>query len=277
MNGMGRVRTFAALAVMLGGWSPAVAQEYHLPATPTKGVWVEATYADLEGFDQSFPSTVWFVSGRLPLTSSVRLVADLPLAHSKMRIGAGARETNTVLGNPFVGVEYARSSLVLGTGVRLPVNSIGEDTFADAVAFLSDFQRGEAFLDDVVPVTATATWVHALPVGVSLKAQAGVVGVFPRGGDDDEEDEDTEALVDYGLMGTVPMGQARFGLGLYGRWAATEDTGGFQDNSVHHVALSGDYRWGNVRPGVAVRIPIDDAYGEILNATVGVYVQVALR
>jgi hypothetical protein len=261
---------------MLGGWSPVVAQEYHMPATPTKGVWVEATYADLEGFDQSFPSTVWFVSGRLPLTSNGRMVADLPLAYSRMRLGAGPRETSTVLGNPFVGLEYVRSAFVLGTGVRLPVNSIGDDTFADAVAFLSDFQRGEAFLDDVVPVTATATYVQDLPVGVSLRAQAGVVGLFQTG-NEDGEDEGTEALVDYGLLGTVPMGQARLGLGFYGRWAATEDTGSFQDNSVHHLAVSGDYRWGSVRPGVAVRIPIDDAYGEILNATVGVYVQVALR
>jgi len=73
------------------------------------------------------------------------------------------------------------------------------------------------------------------------------------------------------------VGHARLGLGFYGRWAATEDVGGFQDNSVHHLALAGDYRLGNVRPGIAVRIPVDETYGDILNATLGVYVQVALR
>lgn len=266
--------TAALGAAVLATARPAWSQTYHLPATPEKGVWVEAAYADLETLSQSFPSTLWFVSGRLPLTSEIRAVADVPFAHSRMRFSGGSRASSTVLGNPFLGLEFARSGLVVETGLRVPLNTIDSESFADVMGVLGDFQRGEAFMDEVVPLSGAVTYEYGLARGASIRGRAGVIGLFYTG---DDEDEEHDALIDYGVLGTYPVGSARFGLGYYGRWIASEDEGGFQDNSVHHVSLSADMKVRGVRPGVSVRVPVDKAYNDILTSTIGVYVQLPLR
>lgn len=248
------------------------AQTYHLPATPEKGVWVEAAYADLEGLSQSFPSTLWFVSGRIPLTSEIRAVADVPFAHSRMSFEGGARESSSVLGNPYLGLEYARGALLVETGARMPLNTIDSESFADVIGLLGDIQRSEAFTDEVVPVSGAVAYEHGLPRGASVRGRAGIVGLFATG-----DEEDNDALIDYGVLGTYPVGPARLGLGFYGRWIATEDEGDFQDNSIHHLALSGDVQFRRVRPGISVRVPVDKAYDDILNSTIGLYLQLPLR
>lgn len=281
--------TRTALAVALGAalWtaSPAGAQTFHLPAAPEKGVWMEASYADLkpvefggiEVLEASFPTTTWFLSGRVPINDRWRALVDVPFAHARASFAGGPKQSSSVLGNPYLGVEYlTRGSLVVETGVRLPLTTADEESFADVVAFLADFQRGEAFLEDVVPVSGAVTYEHGFSNGMSLRGRTGVVGLFYTG---EAEDVDNEALIDYGLLATYPAGHARFGLGLYGRWWATElfEDGGFSDNSVHHASLSADYQIGRVRPGVSVRMPLDSDYDDVVKTTVGLYVQVPIR
>lgn len=268
-----RLTTTAALGAVLWAASPAQAQTFHMLATPEKGVWMEASYADLEIMETSFPSSTWFLSGRMPITDRVRAMVDVPFAHAKVDLGLG-KESNTVLGNPYLGLEFLTRSLVLETGVRLPLTTADGESFADVVALLGDIQRSEAFMEDIVPVTAAATYTHGLDRGLSLQARTGVVGVFYTG---DNEELDSDALIDYGLLATYPTGAARFGLGFYGRWAATADEGSFGNNSIHHAALSADYKVRGVRPGISIRVPVDSQYEEIVNSTIGLYLQVPIR
>lgn len=271
MNAVVRTLTAALGAVLLFA-AGARAQTYHMLSTPEKGVWMEASYADVKGLDQSFPSTFWFASGRLPLISGIRAVADVPFAYSRLKFGGTTNEGNAVLGNPFLGVEYQRGGIVAEGGVRLPLNTIDAETFADVIGVLGDFQRSEAFMDQVVPLSGAVSYEYGLPGGASIRGRTGVVGLFYT---TDEFGDD--ALIDYGVLGTYPAGPARFGLGFYGRWIATEDEGGFNENSVHHVAVSGDVKVRGVRPGVTVRFPVDETYWDVLHTTIGVYLQVPLR
>ena len=266
----------AAFAVLaLGTASPVDAQTFHMPATPVKGFWMEASYNDLVDIDQSFPSATWFLSGRLPLTSNIRALVDIPYAYSRMEFG-DLEQSNSVIGNPYLGLEYMTGRMVLGAGLRAPVNSIDSESWADVMGFLADFQRSEAFIDQVVPVYGNVSYEYALGRGASIRGQAGVVGMLYTD-DGDAEDGGNDALIDYGVLGTYPMGDARFGLGFYGRWIATADEGDFGENSIHHVALSGDVRTGGVRPGIFVRVPVDKDYGDILKSAIGLYLQVPVR
>lgn len=263
------------VGAVLGSGSSIQAQSYHLPAAPEKGFVLEASHANLESVDQSFPSTLWFLSGRLPVGQGFRIVADVPFAYSRVNFPGGAKESNSVLGNPLVGAEYGVRGWRFETGIRLPLNTIDDESFADAMGVLGDFQRGEAFMNDVVPVAGAVAYEYGLPRGATLQGRAGVVGLFDTS--HDSLSVDNEALLDYGLLGTYPLGRARLGLGFYGRWAATEDTGDFNDNSIHHLALSGDFMFRRVRPGISVRIPVDETYNDLLNSTIGFYVQMSLR
>lgn len=260
-------------AALVASATSVRAQSYHLPATPTKGLWGEAAYANLVDLDQSFPSTFWFVGGRLPLAPAIRAVADVPFAHSRTRFDGGPRETSTVLGNPYLGLEYTTRGFTVETGLRLPLNTIDSESTADVVGALGDFQRSESFLDEIVPISGGLTYQHRLARGAILQGRTGVVGIFHTG-DDDLGDE---ALIDYGVLGILPVGAARLGLSFYGRWNATQDEGTFSDNSVHHLGLSADTRVRGVRPGISVRLPIDDTYDEVLDSTIGLYLQVPLR
>lgn len=274
----------AALAALVWSASPAGAQSFHLPATPRKGVWVEASYADLkpmaidgvEVLETSFPTTTWFFGGRLPVDARWSVVADVPVAHARVSFAGAPEESNTVMGNPWVGVELVERGLTLEAGLRLPLTTADEESFADVVAFLADFQRGEAFMEDALPASVAASYEHGLANGMTLRGRAGIVGLFYTG---DLDDVDDEALVDYGVLATYPVERARFGLGFYGRWWATDlyEDAGFSDNSVHHAALSADYGFRRVRPGVSVRLPVDGQYDEVLGSTVGLYLQVPLR
>ena len=101
--------------------------------------------------------------------------------------------------------------------------------------------------------------MYGLPGGATIQGRAGLVGLFYT----DDEDTANDALVDYGVLGTLPVGPARFGLGAYGRWISTEDEGGFGDNSIHHLAVSADLTVKQIRPGISVRIPVDSTYDDV--------------
>jgi hypothetical protein len=275
MNKTQLVISSALAATSLWAAQPAAAQSFLLPSTPEKGVWVEASHTSFKGFEASFPSTVWYVSGRLPLTSGLRAVVDVPFSYAKMDLfGAGAETSSSVFGNPYLGVEFAASrQLLLELGTRVPLTTADSESFADMVAFLADPQRPEAFLEDMVPLSTAATFQQSLAPGLALRARGGVTALFHTG----EESGDPDATLDYGVMGTYTVGAAQVGLGVSGRWYTTSDEGGFAENSLHHAGLSADVRLGRIRPGIALRVPLDSEYREVVRSTVGVYLQVPVR
>jgi hypothetical protein len=165
---------FAVAAVFAA--QPAAAQGYLMPSTPEKGISIEAMHPNFKELEVSTASSVWFLSGRVPVTQRLRAIVDLPFAHAKFEgLPAGfTSESSTVLGNPLVGVEFlAMPSLSLELSARAPLTTADESSFADVVGFLSDPQRGEAFIKDIVPVTAAVSYEHSLPAGLSLRARGG--------------------------------------------------------------------------------------------------------
>jgi hypothetical protein len=270
-------RTLFALALTAGSLvaAPSSAQDLLTPAAPAKGVTLEGSYSDYEGGAVNFPSTVWFLTGRAPIGGNFSAVVDLPFSYANVETGTET-ETNSVIGNPYLGIEYAASPrLKLELGTRAPLVSSDEESFADALAFFSNPMRGEAFLDDVVPLTAAATLTQEISPSFSLRARGGATEFFYTG--DSDEDSENETSLDYGVAGTYTTGNARFGLGLTGRWIATSDEGSFGDNSVHQAGASADVLFRGVRPGISVRLPLDSDFRDLVNSSIGLYLQVPLR
>jgi hypothetical protein len=272
------IRSYCAsvlAAAALSAAEPAEAQSFLLPATPEKGVWIEAARADFKGFEAAFPSTTWFISGRLPVTPRLSATVDVPFSYARLDVAGADSETSSVFGNPYVGAEFAAvpDRLTLEAGLRLPLNTADSESFADVLAVLADPQRMEAFMDNTVPVTVAASLEHAVSNVLSLRGRAGIMSAFYTG----DDAPDTDVAVDYGAVGTYTAGPARVALGFSGRWFTTADEGGFGENSLHHVGLGADVKVGRVRPGVSVRIPLDGDYRDVLGSSIGVYLQVPLR
>jgi hypothetical protein len=268
------VLTAAVAAASLSTAQPATGQSLLIPATPGKGVWIEASHADFKGFDANLPSSVWYLGGRLPVTPRLRAVVDLPFSHAKLDAIEDGATSSTVFGNPYLGVEYvATERLLLELGTRAPLNTADEASFADVLALLADPQRAESFMEDVVPLSAAAGYVRPVSSAISVRTRGAVTAFFPIG----ENDSSTETAIDYGISGTYAAGAARLGLGVSGRWFATSDEGSFGENSLHHAGLSGDVVVRGVRPGIALRIPLDRDYRDVLGSSIGLYLQVPLR
>jgi hypothetical protein len=180
-----------------------------------------------------------------------------------------------VFGNPYIGGEFVAVAdrVMLEAGLRLPVNSVSSESFADVLGALGDPMRMEAFMDNTVPVIVAANYDHRLTPALGVRARAGVVTAIYSG----DDAADADATIDYGAAGTYTAGAARFTVGLAGRWFATTDEGGFGENSLHHLGVSMDVWLGGVRPGLTVRVPLDRDYRDLMGSSVGVFLQVPLR
>jgi len=189
---------------------------------------------------------------------------------------------STVLGNPYVGLAFdplPAFSLELGT--RLPLTTADDESFADVVAFLADVQRGEAFVEDFVPVIASATYRMDPAPGWSVEGRGGVSSLFYTG---DDDDQDNITFLDYGVFGSYSLTlksqlaqSVRFGAGILGRWDVSESEGSFSENSLHQVGLTADLGMRRVRPGLSLRVPVEKDYREVLRTSVGFYLQVPLH
>ena len=66
---------------------------------------------------------------------------------------------------------------------------------------------------------------------------------------------------------------ARAGAGITGRWLATADDADDELESTHQFEAAADFLAGRVRPGVTLRVPLDDDLLEtdlVLGLTLGV-------
>ena len=193
---------------------------------------------------------------------SVNLVADLPFA--SYAAGDESDESDFRIGNPYIGLETAKagSPFSLQLGGRIPLADYGDDGTALAVGFLSDWDHVEAWVPDLIPVTATAVYQRVTDGGLALGARLGGTGFFYTG----DESDDADLLVNYGVRVGYEKDRALVGVALTGRWIATSDEG--DDSGQLQLGLEAGYRFGSVMPMLGLRLPVDDPLKESLNTVI---------
>jgi len=190
---------------------------------------------------------------------SFDLVADLPFA--SYAAGDDTEESDFRFGNPYLGVEARKegSPFLLQFGGRIPLADEGDNGTALAVGFLSDWDHVEAWVPDLIPVTAAAVYQRVTEGGLALGARLGGTGFFYTG----DESDDADLLVNYGVRVGYEKDRAMVGVALTGRWIATSDEG--DDSSQLQLGLEAGYRFGSVMPMLGLRLPVDDPLKESLN------------
>src|SRR5687768_13330965 len=189
----------------------------------------------------------------LPIGDDLAFVGELPVA--TMSVDEGflfGNETSTMIGNPYLGFETREvgDGGWFELGLRPPLAS--EEEFAFLAGMAADVDRWEAFLPNAFFVRAAAHWrddPREDGIGADLRVAPAVW--IP-------EDGDTELFATYGAQVLFHSPQARGGVGLGGRWLVTEVEGDFGERSTHQLDLAADFLRGGVRPGLIVRIPLDD-------------------
>lgn len=214
--------------------------------------------------DFAFASSAGFLSGRLPLGTGWAVSADLPFARAGWD-GITGSESSSLLGNPYLGVEWTASSeLTTELGMRIPVGELDDldDLPAILVGTAGELGRMEAFVPQTLGVYATADYRRPLNETFSLRLRGGPAFL---GGDSGPDD----LLVGYSGQLWYGKDRTRVGAGLAGRTNVTTDDEDVE-RALHQFALAGDYRIGQVRPGLQLRVPLDESVREASTYTLGI-------
>lgn len=250
----------AAPAQVLQPWSePAI-----------KSVSLDALRPSFDGGGTSAFTTIDQISVHWPVGAMV-LTAELPFVNAK---ADGAPSGALLIGNPLVGFATVPSSaLIADVGIRIPVVSAStpERGFAQFVGVLGDFMDLEAYGEDLVSVRATAGYRYRSPNHIGVRFALRPTFVAPVG----SNSADSELFLDYGVQGGYETDRASFGVTFTGRALITEP-GSIGERTVHDLALGGSMTFGQFRPGLLVRVPLERDLGDVLKYSVGLKLEVAL-
>lgn len=246
-------------------------------ATPTAGLTAQSVWTHTDApasvelellrpdfsdeLDFSFGTSAGFITARFPLKGSWGVAADLPFSRASWDDVAGP-ESSSLVGNPYLGLEWAASPrLTTGFGLRVPVGEIDDltDLAPMLVGMAGEMERLEAFVPQTLGLYATADYRAPLANGLSLRFRGGPAFLGGDGGPDD---------LLLGYTGQLWYGRDRLNLGggLAGRANLTTDDAD-TDRTVHQVVLAGDYGLGRLRPGLQLRVPLDQAVRDVSDYT----------
>jgi hypothetical protein len=270
--------TLAALAALA---PVAVAQSIWLDRVSPKTLHLEIAkplYEDAEDVD--FMTANWSLSGRFPIGATLHIVGELPYA----RIGFNsdfADESSTTIGNLYAGIEThvaEGNGAWFEAGVRVPTASEADENDEDNAATLTgtfvDVDRWEAYgLATDAFILHTAVHGRTDPVGkigVDVRLAPNLwLGneLFGEGSDD------AELFLVFGAQVLYHGTSVRAGAGITGRTFVTEDEGG---TSAHQVEAAFDVLSGRVRPGMTLRVPINEYDFIEKDAVIGISLNVLL-
>lgn len=221
--------------------------------------WGAPTPARLISFDFARPSwdgadldaTTGLLYGglRVPVTGSLSVVGEMPFARFGVTGGSG-----TVVGNVYVGIEHAPSQpsgMIADLGVRLPTASESGDFGGTAaiLAAFSDFDRAEAWLDELWAARGRVGYRHTSPGGFAAGFSLGGTLWSSQQGDD-------EVLADYRAHAAYRQAKLAVGAELTGRAILTE-SGSFGERTLHQLTLGVGVAAGPVWPRAFLRVPLD--------------------
>lgn len=210
---------------------------------------------------------VLFVSARVPLGPSLRLVSEVPLVHASVDF-FGTSESQTAIGNPYLGLEWERAGFTLAFGARAPLADQDKDLALETGLF-TDFDRWSAFLPDVIPVTAMAGY-RMRARGFAFRAGLGPEALLNTG------DGDSELMARYVMQAWYDGSVVATGVGFRGATFVTEDLGGVGQRTFDQVGAFLRLTFGQVRPALQVQVPLDNGLNDAVGIVYGLSVAVEI-
>lgn len=251
------IRRFLLVVAAMALAAPAFAQSIWLDREHRPSLLAEVLFPNFEGGGTEFPTWAWFVAGKLPVASAGAVVLELPYSRGELSEFSNTSESS--IGNPYIGYEYRPhpNGLLVEAGLRVPLAS--EDKFLPFfVGLYSDAARQEAFIPNLLPLRLGLHYHHR----DSNTQVAWDLRVVPTAWIQTENDANTDFIIGYGGTLRYEGEVARVGGGLTGRWIATAEGADFGEASVHQLDLAADFLRGSVRPGVQLKLPLDDDFSQ---------------
>ena len=272
----GIIPAVMALAFIVGGafTRTASAQSLWMPRDHESAVMLELLKPSFDTVDEDFTT----FSGFLGFRSTPKSNASIMLEASMARIGYDEFDpfsgiTSSVssftLGDIYLGLEYGNSAgpFFGEIGVRLPTSSDSEGD-ARLAGLLSDLTRWEAFLSKTVTFQGAGNFRKVAPNGLFYRLRFSPTFAVPT--ENSFGGNDPELFAVYSGQVGVEWPQARVGVGLVGRTVITEGDLSFSERTETQFDGHVDFGAGSFRPGVEVKVPLDDQLNDFTPVTVGV-------
>ena len=217
------------------------------PPPGSRGISLDAVRPSWDNLDLDLGNGLLYGALRVPVSGTFAVVGEAPVAYFSSQSSSG-----TVFGNVYVGMEHAGpDGFRADVGVRLPTaRQSGDFTFAGLVAFLSDFDRGDAWIDEAWAAQGRIGYRQVTPGGFEAGIRAGPTLWVIESGED-------EVFGDYRLHAVYRRNNVAIGGEFSGRTLLTGTGSTFGDLSIHQVTLGVSVRAGAVWPRASLRIPVD--------------------
>ena len=259
---------------------PASGQPYWMPREEAGGpvLMFEFLRPNVESIDRSFLSSTYFLSARVPASSTVSLVGELPYSNFKATLEGtdingnpvSIEESGSTIGKPYVGLELSSSdSPVFGElGVRVPL--VNEDELdARALGLLTDVSRWEAFLPKAVFVQGAFNVREVTDSKVEYRLRLSPVVLIAT--DKDFYPDGAELFGVYAWTIGYHGSFVRVGTGLSGRVLLSESAGNLGERSLNQFELHADIGSWSLRPAFEMKVPLGtlaDTIPVVLGASV---------
>jgi hypothetical protein len=277
-----RFRSFVILVGMVLVSAPTqrtTAQPFWMPRGEEKtAVMFEFLRPNIENIDGSLLSSAYFLSGRVTLSSGLRLVGELPYANYKATFEGTdlfgnpitIEESGSTIGNPYLGLEVSPSDspIFVELGVRPPVAD-EDETDARGIGLASDATRWEAFLPKAVFVQGAFNVREVTESKVEYRMRLSPVLLIST--DDAFYSDGAELFGVYAWSIGYHGEKLRVGSGLSGRVLLTEDFGNLGTRSVNQFDLHADIGDWSLRPGFDLHVPVGNL-ADLVPVVVGVNV-----
>ena len=237
--------------------------------------------------NSSFATSVLFLSGRLSVSQTITIAADLPLAHHGYRddFGLAGFESSTVMGNPYLGLEIRKRAFPVFAelGLRLPLGTdrdmFYDESRATELGMFTDPDRFEAFKLYDLTVMARLNYLRELHPGFLLHLRGGW-----SGGGSAEQDYGPGGFqtLDYSVQLRHQIEQVSIVGGVTGRYLLDGYTFhlhrfGERGRFAHQVAVAASIGFGRVRPGILFRVPIDEVLNDKIRFVLGLSLGIQLK
>lgn len=246
---------------------------------PAQTIKVEAMRPQFK-FGDGEPSTftsAWFVTVTVPvIKDGVSFIGQLPFAFGKLEDSKIPTKGET-LGNPGFGLHFGGQNHAIEVMLRVPVVKYG---FAGFIGSIADFDRQEAFIPDLIPLTGkikTKLSISKFSVqpygGVSFNIKTEQKqNQFFRTVFNKLRENDGELHVLYGADGWFDFQPLYVGASFTGRgWVSSG--GNFNESVVNQAAVRAKLVFEKFSPGAYFRVPLDDL---LLDNVIGLYFDVTL-
>ena len=217
-----------------------------------------------------------FLSGRYSLTKNITLVADIPISHGKIDNDTLFTDGDqTMLGNPYIGAEFYLKDkpFFFELGMRIPLAPDDKVT-AVRTGLLSDFDRAEAFFNNIIPFYGSINFESLSDSKLYLKARGGLNLWFNT--DSLTFDNDPFVVVDYTLQAGYIDKAFEFLFTADGRYDLSSGPKLPQKDNVLVYGVSVTVPYKKFRPGISFRVPGNELSGNLINYVIGLNFEYSL-